>query len=335
MRDYKIGRLNGRFVVTWNEPDGRRRRFRLKATTAGAADAEARDIVLTASASPDGPTVYELWEAYRAEREGRSIAESMRHTGKSVLPFFSHLRPDQITADDCRAYIKDRRSAGRQDGTIWTQLGHLRNTLSWAEKRNLIARAPYIERPSQPAPRDRYLTHAEIERLLAADCAPHIRLAINLMLTTAARVGALLELTWDRVDMERGQIILRTDFSGPRKGRATVPINNTARAALTQARAAALSPYVIEWAGKPVKSIKRGFAVAVKSAGLEGVTPHVLRHTCAVHMAGAGVPMSLISQYLGHTNTATTERIYARYQPEHLREAAEVLDFGKVRGIND
>lgn len=335
MRDYKIGRLNGRFVVTWYDETGKRRRFRLAAATAGAADAEARDVILAATADPNGTTVADIWEAYRDERAGRSIAESMRHTGKSVLPFFGHLRPDQITVEDCRAYAEERRAAGRQDGTIWTQLGHLRNALSWAHKRGLIRRAPYIERPAQPAPKERYLTRGEIDRLLAADCAPHIRLSIILLLTTACRVGALLDLTWDRVDMERGQIALRTDFSGPRKGRATVPINDTARAALAQAREAALSPFVIEWGGKQVKSIKRGFAAAVKDAGLEGVSPHVLRHTCAVHMAEAGVPMARISQYLGHTNTTTTERVYARFQPDHLRDAATILDFGKVRKIGD
>ena len=138
----------------------------------------------------------------------------------------------------------------------------------------------------------------------------------------------LLELTWDRVDIELGQIILRTDFTGPRKGRAVVPINNRARAALQDARAAALSPYVIEWAGKPVKSIKRGFTRAVKNAGLDDVTPHSLRHTYTVHMAAAGVPMAQISQYMGHTNTATTERVYARFVPDHLRDAAAIPEFG-------
>ncbi len=204
-----------------------------------------------------------------------------------------------------------------------------RTCLNWAVKRHKIDRAPYIERPSQPAPRDRWLSHREIDQLLAAECAPHIRLATVLMLTTGARVGAVLELTWDRVDLENGHIVLRTDFTGPRKGRATVPINATLREALTAAREAALSPYVIEWAGGPVKSIKKGFAHAVANAGLKDVSPHVLRHTAAVHMAAGGVPMEKISQYLGHSSTEVTQRVYARFAPDHLRDAAELLNFGK------
>jgi len=73
---------------------------------------------------------------------------------------------------------------------------------------------------------------------------------------------------------------------------------------------------------------------AVDSAGLKKVSPHTLRHTAAVHMAAAGVPMAKISQYLGHSSTAMTERVYARFAPDHLTEAAAVLDFGgphKVR----
>lgn len=332
MREYRIGRLKGRFVVTWEE-SGRRRRFRLGAATVGQAHSEARALLLAAdTARQDGLTVAQLWQAYREDKAGRSIAESMIHTGKSVLPWFGHFVPTQITTADCRAYIADRRAAGRQDGTIWSQLGHLRNVLSWAEKRDLIARSPYIERPPQPAPKERWLSHDEIDRLLAAEAEPHVRLAILLMLTTAARIGATLELTWDRVDLDRGWINLRTG-EGRRKGRAIVPINSTLRAALTAAREAAMSDHVIEWAGGPVKSIKRGFARTVKDAGLEDVTPHVLRHTAGVHMAAGGLPMHKISQYLGHTNTATTEKVYARFAPDHMRDAAEILDFGKLRSV--
>lgn len=332
MRDYRIGRLNGRFVVVWDE-GGKRRRFRLHATTVSEAHAEARSLLLAAvAARPEGLTVSQLWQAYREEKAGRTIAESMIHTGKSVLPWFGHFQPSQITTADCRAYIADRRASGRQDGTIWSQLGHLRNVLSWAQKRGMIERAPYIERPPQPAPKERWLTHAEIDRLIAAEAEPHVRLAILLMLTTAARLTATLELTWDRVDLDRGWIDLRTGESR-RKGRAVVPINATLRGALTAAKAAALSDHVVEWAGGPVKSIKRGFARAVKDAGLKDVTPHVLRHSAAVHMAAAGVSMSKIAQYLGHTNTSVTERVYARFAPDHMRDAAEVLDFGKIRSV--
>src|SRR5690606_28977802 len=101
-------------------------------------------------------------------------------------------------------------------------LGHLRTVFVWAHQRRLIDHAPAVERPPKPAPKDRWLTDAEIRKLLDAPMAHHIRLAILLMLSTAARVGAVLELRWDRVDFERGQIDLRASDIGPRKGRAVV-----------------------------------------------------------------------------------------------------------------
>lgn len=329
MRNYRIGRLNGRFVVTWEE-GGKRRRFRLNATTAREAENEARQIIAEASAPRGSATVAEIWEAYRADRKGRTIAESMRHTGKAVVPAFGHYLPDQITAQDCRNQIAVWRDEGKHDGTIWTRMNHLRIALSWAVKMRIIDRAPHIERPSQPPPRDRYLTQAEADRLIDAKCDPHVKLAIILMLTSAARVTAALELTWDRVDFARGQVRLSKE-EGNRKGRATVPMNQTLRAALETARMAAISDHVIEWGGRPVKSIKRGFASAVADAGLVDVSPHVLRHTAAVRMAEAGTPMSEIAQYLGHTNTATTEKTYARYSPEHLRTASGSLEFPRLK----
>ena len=257
----------------------------------------------------------------------------MGYTGKAVLAHFGDMRPDQVTLAQCNAYTAARMKAGKSQGTVHTELGHLRSTLTWAAKIGVIERAPHIFRPHKPAPKDRYLNETEIDRLLSADCEPHIKLAIHLMLATAGRIGAILELTWDRVDLERGQIDLRLDAAGPRKGRAVVPITPTLRAALLAAKDAALSDYVVEWAGDQVKSIRRGFDRAVASAGLADVSPHVLRHTAAVHLAKAGIPMTKISQYLGHSNTAVTERVYARFAPDHMQDAAAVLDFGKLRKV--
>lgn len=333
MRSYRIGRLAGRYVVTWRESGGKRRRYRLDALTPQDAEREAIDRIRRETAPPAGRTVAEIWTEFLADKADRPMAAPMTSAGKQVLAHFGALRPDQITVEHCRDYAAIKRRAGLADGTIWTHLGYLRTALKWAERIRLIAAAPHIERPSQPAPKERYLTRAEIDRLLAVEMAPHIRIAILLLLTTAGRVTAILELTWDRVDMERKEVDLRLPDSTQRKGRARVPINATLRATLTAAREAALSDHVVEWSGEPVRSIKRGFANAVKRAGLRDVSPHTLRHTAAVHMAEAGVPMSEISQYLGHSSTRTTERVYARFSPGHLRKASQALEFGRVSAV--
>lgn len=147
------------------------------------------------------------------------------------------------------------------------------------------------------------------------------------MLATASRIGAVLDLTWDRVDFARGQINLRVDREGPRKGLAVVLMNTTLRAA----HEAALSDYVVEWAGGRVASIGKGFEAAVKAARRDGVSPHVLRHTAGVQIAAAGVPVERISQFMAHSSTSRTARVYARMAPDHLADAGTALDLGKLR----
>ena len=136
----------------------------------------------------------------------------------------------------------------------------------------------------------------------------------------------MLGLTWDRVDLTKRRIDLR-DPNRPvtRKGRARVPINDTLLAALEDAKRGATTPHVIEWGGEPVMSVKKGIAAAARRAGVE-CSPHVLRHTAAVWMAEGGVPMEQIAQYLGHDDVRTTYRVYARFSPGFLRDAARTLD---------
>lgn len=333
MPDITIGRLRGGFCVIWRDDTGKRHRHQLAALDHKAAEAEAIDVYRRQTIAPEKATVADLWDAYRGHLGDRPAAKTLGYTGKAVLKHFGAFRPDQITIDLCRSYITLRAADGRKKGAIWTELGHLRSCLTWAEKVQLIHRAPYIERPQKPAPKERYLTRDEISRLLDAATEPHIRLAILLMLATAGRVSAILDLTWDRVDMDRGQIDLRVDAEGPKKGRAVVPINASLRAALTIAAEAAMSDYVIEWGGGPVQSIRKGFVRACERAALPGVSPHVLRHTAGVHMAEGGIPMNQIAQYMGHSNTSITERVYSRFSPEFLRTAAAILDFGALRKV--
>ena len=159
----------------------------------------------------------------------------------------------------------------------------------------------------------------------AARPIPHLYLFVVLAYTTAGRASAILELTWDRVDFDSGIIRLGTGEKRM-KGRATVPMTDSARAALLEAREAAISDYVVEYGGRRVMSVKRAFAAAATRAAVSWCTPHVLRHTAAVHMAESGVPMSEISQYLAHTSTSVTERVYARFSPQYLRRAASALE---------
>lgn len=175
-----------------------------------------------------------------------------------------------------------------------------------------------------PPPKERHLSRPEFERLLECAGAAHVELFILLALTTAGRKEAILDLTWDRVDLERG-IIRLGDGVRRTKGRATVPIHPDVMEKLEAAKKAALTEYVIEWAEKPVRSIRTGFDRACERAGLTDVSPHVLRHTAAVWMVEDGVSMDEVAQFLGHSDSRITSRVYARFSPDHLRKASRAL----------
>lgn len=334
MPDISIGRFRGGLCVYWYV-DGKRTRHQLAARTRAQAEAEAIDVYRreTFAAAQTGATVAEIWETYRKDLGDRPTAQTMLHTGKAVLAHFGHYRPDQITTKLCRDYAAARGEAGISQGSIHTELGHLRSAMTFAQRNRMIADAPYIERPPKPTPKERFLTPAEVKRLIDAAQAPHIALAIHLLFGTAGRVGAILDLTWDRVDLQRGVINLRLDDAKTRKGRAIVPINASLRAALQTAHDAAICDYVIEYAGERIKSIRKGFEAACKRAYLNGVTLHTIRHSAAVAMVSNGIALERVAQYLGHSNIAVTYSTYGRFAPDHLSDAAAVLDIPTLRVV--
>lgn len=269
-----------------------------------------------------GDTCGAIYTAYIADRRQR-IRHHERLDGcwKNLKPECAHLRPDQITRMWCRAYVTKRRALKRSDGTIRKELSVLSAALRWHDKHT----PAQIEMPPQPPPRDRHLTRDECGRLIeAAAKSPHVQLFIVLALTTGGRREAILDLTWNRVDFERGLIALG-DGRKRAKGRATVPISDLARPYLEAAHKAARTGHVIEWADRAVKSIRTGFDRACQAAGFDDVSPHVLRHTAAVMMAEDGVPMSEIAAVLGHSDDRITQRVYARYSPGYLRRAVGAI----------
>lgn len=127
MREYRIGRLKGRFVVTWHDDSGCRRRYRLDALTLADAKRQAIDVIRRETATIKDQTITDIWSTYRAHLGNRPTAVTMGYTGIPILEHFGSLRPDQITTSDSRAYVAWRLAAGRKVGAIWTELGHHRN----------------------------------------------------------------------------------------------------------------------------------------------------------------------------------------------------------------
>jgi integrase len=331
MPEFSLGRVNGRFYAVWYE-DGRRQRRSLgtddKAIARAALGEFARQYAFQQQAGRE-LTVSAIYDSYLADRqaEGKAALPRMRDAWKRLKLTFGDLMPVHVHKDLCRSYTEKRRADGVGDGTIHVELGYLRAALHFATKQGWITSTPDVPLPAKPAPKDHHLTKEEARRLIDAAVSPHVRLFIVLALTTAGRAGAILDLTWMRVDLERRVIRLADPLrSRTRKGRATVPINDLALEALQEARQGALTEWVIEYGGDRVRSIKKGMAASARRAGVI-CSPHVLRHTAAVHLAQDGHSMDEIAQFLGHNNPQTTFRIYARFSPNHLQRLAASLEF--------
>jgi integrase len=322
----------GRWYVAWVEKGGTRR---ISCGTTDRREAEVflRDFIAGQDAppAPDRITVEDACAYYlkqlpehKATRQGWNLKPIRRHMGE--------LKVDQITRLDCRNYLalRVREKPTLSKATLRDELCALRSALIRCEKDRVIPSAPWIEAPGKPEPRERWLTKEEVVRLYGAVQVHHLWMFVALALNTGARSGAILELTWDRVDMRNGLIDYRVPGrERTKKGRAIVPMNDWLRRALEAVPEEHRRGPVVTWGAGSVKSVKRAFRETCRRAELEGVTPHTLRHTFATHAAMAGVDMRKLARAMGHEDPRMTER-YAKHSPDYLRDVVDVVPFGSV-----
>jgi integrase len=349
---YRLGKHRGAWcAVTGRGRDKQRSSLGIKATAANRPDA-LREIAKLNSglieAQRNGDTtVSSIYEVYAKDREedGISAAPRIRQAWKALAPHFGHLTPDLINKKVCREYIKLRRNLGVSNGGIKTEMDYLSTALRFGKRERLYTGdTPHIHRPPAGRPRERWLSKKEAKGLIDGAVAFHVKLWLHMALATAGRPSHILQLTWDRVELRQwthpksgvtyyGWANLDDpERDATKKGRAKVPLNKEAAEALKLAKEMASTRFVIEMpdpnetrGDKPIKSVSHGVREAARRASIEGVSPYVLRHTAGVWMAHDRVPMEEISQYMGHSSTAVTERIYARFHPDYLRRAADAL----------
>lgn len=248
----------------------------------------------------------------------------------ALLPFWENNTLAQITPSACDRYAKER---GVSQGTARRELGTLAAAVNFMVKDGRLTRPVPVHLPAKPASKDRWLTVSEAARLLgAARSMPKARsylpLFILIGLYTGARKEAILSLRWPQVDLERRRI----NFALPgvaqtKKRRPLLPIPDRLFPFLEYAwkrRSSDLGP-VLHIDGERIARIDKGFRTAVRTAGLEGVSPHTLRHTRGTWLAQAGVDLWQIAGWLGQ-DPATTERIYAHHHPDFMDAAKRATD---------
>lgn len=323
MPEYRIGTHRGKRAIVYTDGNGRRIRRSLGTSDTGLAEARAREYWATITAAPT-ERVKDLWAVYLRDRmQEVARKDRFRATWAALEPHFGHRLGAAISTEDCRAYHRARKAQGMSDSTARTELELLRACLN----RTLRERAPNLWMPPSSKPRSAFLTPEDLAKVHADARSPHVALFIELAIATGARMSAVLDLTWKRVDLENGFVdLVPAGRIITNKQRAVVPLTKRALLALIEAKEAALTDHVIEYNGKPIKSIKRALARISERTGVD-FSSHVLRHTAGVWMAKADVPMQKIAQYLGHTSSKVTERVYARYSPSFMRDAADALEW--------
>ena len=173
-----------------------------------------------------------------------------------------------------------------------------------------------------------------------------------LLANTGMRVGELLYLKWENVDLaartitvegnrervrdlESGKFItLEQDTAKTAAGTRVVPINETALQVLkelAESRGSTTGHVVLSTKGKPVDGyeITTSFYRLLKRCGVEkkkrhGV--HSLRHTFATRLIEQGAPIKIVSELLGHSSVAITLNVYVHHNPDEMAGAVGLLD---------
>lgn len=283
-----------------------------------------RDTALRAAADedrkPKGDTVAAIVAAYLLDKADKPSAQTnFAGSWKALEPHFGHLRPEHITRPVSKAYWLRR--AGRSNGTIIKELNFLKAALRWQDKNT----PAIIVTPHAPQPRDRFITKSEYRKLFYKAGTAYLKVWLALAWYTAGRKEALLSLTWDRVSLEAGGRINLGPDVGKKGRQQALPIHKALRRILKIAKRGALSNAVVERGAERILNIKKGFAAAVKRAGLEHLTPHDIRRSAARQMIERGISMEVVSQVLGHKSIAVTARVYARFSPGYLSSAINAL----------
>ena len=215
-------------------------------------------------------------------------------------------------------------------------LGMLRAMLNCAERWELIPRGSNpasIIKPYPERKRGRFLSAEELQALFvsldAAEAAGRIDIyeaaAIRLLIYTGCRLSEITTLEWSSVDLPNARIIFekhKTDKHGAK----AIPLNGPALELLTSLSHEPDNPYVIVGgvAGKHLINLQKPWRRVRKSAGLDGVRIHDLRHSFASFAVGAGVPLALIGALLGHRSVQTTAR-YAHIANGPLQQASHLV----------
>lgn len=149
---------------------------------------------------------------------------------------------------------------------------------------------------------------------------------ILILIYTGMRITEILTLTKFNIDLKNQIIIcgIKTDAG---KGR-VIPIHSKILKYITNWYNKNGETFIFKDGGKKITAnYYRDYIYypALEKLGIEKLTPHSCRHTCATLMAKAGVEPLLIQRIMGHKKYSTTADIYTHPDIEGLKNAMKMI----------
>ena len=269
---------------------------------------------------------------------------------RNLKTYFGKMRVSQITRKDSVTYIQLRRTAqiasrkgwGATGSTINHELKELiacfnfmRRKVEPRERRLPDHMVPFIQPPDPSPPRDRVLTSDEWERLwnfsanlvwngqgrVASNRASRVGRFICLAMETAQRKSAITELQWSQIRLDLGRGLIFFNPEGRKqtiKKRPPLPVSSKLRPLLERFHSERINDFVLDKTTDVHESVKR----VAQELNIEGLSPHVFRHTWATNAALAGKDISKIAAFMGDSEE-TVRKNYIHLTPEYLSDVVD------------
>ena len=161
-------------------------------------------------------------------------------------------------------------------------------------------------------PRDVQIGIDDLKRIMD-HVESHIRWAMEVCFNLGTRPGPseLFALRWEHVNFDAGTVRI---YATKTKTFRTVPVTAAFLDRLRIMRETSKSGYLVEYAGKPVKTIRGGFNKACEKAAITvDVRMYDLRHLFATTMLANGADLAAVSKLMGHSTVKMTADVYYHY----------------------
>ena len=304
---------------------------------------------------PRDLTVKEAVTEYLVSRKGAYAPDTFKNVTQvfeaNIVRLLGGIRVATLRPSDFISYQQTRTAEGIRPATINREMDLLRAMLNVVVKWGWIETTPMppdtVPRLRAPKNRVDFLSPDDWKALLVAleNARPAPRSVyrrfansrdtvpiMKALLYTGARVGELVNLRWEAVDLDRGRIVLDRRKTDSTTG---LMISAPLRAVLEALPRGTPQAHVFTRTdGTPWErhNIQSAFYRARDRAGLrKGLSVHSLRHSFASWLVADGVPLRTVAELLGHSNITQTAR-YAHLAPENLREAVDRIATIEARG---